>query len=87
VLYHGEWDFLINEPEGDLINPQDVSTLTLVADGSLFEFFLNGHPVNEIENDRIQSGQVGISIALFDVGATGTFEFDNFTVKQPAPRE
>ena len=78
----GGWQTLLGWQKSGVIRPGQVNKLAVLARGSNFRFFINDIPVNSLDNTRWASGRVGIVIELYE-GATGSFEFDNFTVLSP----
>ncbi len=52
--------------------------LQVQAKGSHFKFYINNQLVNEIDDSRLPTGIIGITIMLDNKGDQGEFIFDNF---------
>jgi len=83
VLESGQWTTLIDWTETDTIKPGQVNTITVVAEGAHFTFFINRQMIAEADDSRLRRGTMGLGIELFDPGDKGAFEFDNFVVRAP----
>lgn len=77
-----EWENLIDWTTSPAIRPRETNQLSVVAEGSLFRFFINGQPVGEISDTRLQEGIVGIFVSGGE-GEEAVFEFDNYEVHTP----
>ena len=64
------------------IHPANVNRLTVLAEGSSLNFYINGLLVGKTVEDLLPSGSFGLS-ASFSGAHQGTFEFDNFRVRTP----
>jgi hypothetical protein len=67
------------------IKPQEFNRLTVASSGSHFYFFINGQLVDEIEDDELGQGYIGLTIGLREAGDEAVFEFDNFSIYAPDP--
>ena len=74
---------LINGRRSEDLNPLDEgNTLTVVATGDTYEFFINGKYQEEFKDNRILNGNLG---SFFDFGEDTIldWEFDNLVVYAP----
>jgi hypothetical protein len=76
------WTPLIAPRRTNAIIPGGVNRLMVIADNSFFYLYINEKFVGAVVNDRVPSGEVGITLGL-DAGATSVIEFDNFEVRTP----
>jgi hypothetical protein len=64
------------------ILPGDTNRLTVITQGSRFTFYVNDQFVDEVTDDHLDKGQVGMIIALPESG-DALFLSDNFIVRVP----
>ena len=65
------------------INPIDqTNRLTVIVDNYNFQFYINGELVEEIRDNRLLAGDVGVYLGMYGSG-TLDWEFDNFVIYQP----
>lgn len=79
VFKKGEWIELFPWEYTDLVRPDGVNRLAVLAKGTHYKFFINGQLVHELDDDRLATGKVGM---LADVWGENEaeFQFDNFQV-------
>ena len=71
---------LINGRKSEDLNPLDKgNTLTVVADGDTFSFYINGEFQEDYMDNRIQSGDLGLYF-IVDENSIIDWEFDNLVV-------
>ena len=71
---------LINGRKTDDLNPLDEgNTLTVVADGDTYSFYINGKFMEDFKDNRIQSGDLGLYFVV-DKNSILDWEFDNLVV-------
>ena len=72
------WTTLIDWTSSPSIRPGDVNRIGVVAQDSVFQFYINGTMVATFSDDTLSSGAVGVAA---DPGSSGTeliLEYDNF---------
>jgi hypothetical protein len=57
--------------------------VAVVANDGSFYFFINDQYVDEIEEDALLRGRVGMVVNLFEPGIQAEWEFDNFELREP----
>jgi hypothetical protein len=83
VLKNGLWITLIQStPTAQLVQGAS-NRLTVVGQGSHFDFYINNVLVADLEDDTIPAGQVGVAIGLQQAGDHAVFEFDNLELRLP----
>jgi serine/threonine-protein kinase len=85
LWYNGNWETLIDWTNTAAIRPGEANRLAVLAQGSHFEFFINGETVGEADDDRLRQGLVGIAAEVVTGGETGVFEYDNFELREVWP--
>lgn len=71
---------LINGRKSEDLNPLDEgNTLTVVADGDTYSFYINGKFQEDFKDNRIQSGDLGLYFEV-DKNSILDWEFDNLVV-------
>jgi len=66
----------------EAINPGEVNTIEVIAEGNKFDFFINNQLVYEAEDDTLVKGGFGLSVEAI-ASHEAVFEFDNFTLSEP----
>lgn len=82
LLQDNEWITFIDWKETSLVRPGQVNRLAILAQGTHYEFYINGEPAGELDDDRLSGGTAGLGVDVWTVEGA-TFEFDNFQVYQP----
>ena len=82
-IFFEKWETLIAWTETDLIKPNEVNRITVLAEGSHFTFFINDQYLTEYSDDRISEGHAALAVELSNEGDQAVFEFDNFEVRVP----
>ena len=77
------WEALIPWTQSFEVYSSQPNRIDVYGTGSHFIFSINGTYVAEVEDSRVSSGAVGVVAGLSNVGDTGSFRFDNFTVQSP----
>ncbi|MEW6286619.1 MAG: hypothetical protein AB1509_10335 [Chloroflexota bacterium] len=77
----GEWTSLMREWVGDLIFPTEWNRIEVHVSGNEFVFYINNHPVFEMQDDRRKSGNLGLFIDM-EKGNPAVLRFDNFAVQR-----
>ena len=71
---------LINGRKSEDLNPLDEgNTLTVVADGDTYSFYINGEFQEDFKDNRIKSGDLGLYFVV-DKNSIIDWEFDNLVV-------
>ena len=83
INYDGEWIDIIDWTSSSVILPASPNRLTVIATGSQFIFLINDQFVATATDDRIPQGTTAMAIELYRAGLKGTFEFDNFELREP----
>jgi hypothetical protein len=83
----GFWQLLLGPVATSNLISNEVNRLTVVGEGSHFDFYINNEHIADLEDASITVGQVGLAAGLQYPGDTGTFEFDNFEVRVLNPAE
>jgi serine/threonine protein kinase len=73
---------LIDWEESDLIRPGEFNTVGVAAVNDTFWFFINDEYVNEVSDDQLEAGIVGIGLYVEDE-TEAVIEFDNFELSVP----
>jgi len=79
----GRWTTLIDLTRSAAIRPNASNRVTVVANDGHFYFFINDQYVDEIEEDSLLRGRVGMVVNLFEPGVLAEWEFDNFELREP----
>jgi hypothetical protein len=68
----------------DVIKPNGVNQLEVVARDTHFVFLINGEIVSEVDNnDHFGQGLVGVAIEGYTQGEKTIFDFLDFTLRGP----
>jgi Tol biopolymer transport system component len=59
----GEWTSLLSARLPYALRPQEANQIAVQAEGSHFTFFVNGHKINEFEDNTLKSGYAGILLS------------------------
>jgi hypothetical protein len=83
-MYEGnEWSVLRDWTNSSAIYSGGVNHLAVVAQGIHFMFYINDQLVDELDDRRLVTGDIGLSIDIFNPGVDVSVEFDNFEIKGP----
>ncbi|MBI5034873.1 MAG: hypothetical protein HZB51_30480 [Chloroflexi bacterium] len=85
LWYEDKWKTLIEWTRSRALRPNLQNRLTVIAEGSKIQLFINDQFVTEKSDSTLKSGQVGVAIEMLGAGDTAVFEFDNFQVRSPTP--
>ena len=80
---NSEWNNLMGWEETSAIKPGKVNHLTVSAQGSHFNLFINDVFVGEIEDSQLSEGKVGLWAEIRHAGDHAIIEFDNFELRAP----
>jgi hypothetical protein len=80
--YKGAWVNLGSGGTSAIIRSSETNRITIIGEGSHFLFFINDRFVREFNDDKIQSGKVGLVIDL-NKNEEALFEFDNYELRAP----
>lgn len=83
ALVDNEWQAMIESTPTRLLQDGMYNTLTVVGDGTSYEFQINDYVVNEIEDDRFGGGNIGLAMELFEAGDSAAILIDNLRVWVP----
>ena len=79
----GQWTTLIDLTRSAAIRPNALNRVAVVANDGHFYFYINDQYVDEIEEDALLRGRVGMVVNLFEPGVLAEWEFDNFELREP----
>lgn len=79
----GRWTTLIDLTRSAAIRPNGLNRVTVIANDGHFYFFINDQYVDEIGEETLLRGRVGMVVNLFEPGVGAEWEFDNFELRQP----
>ena len=88
--YNGEWAALIGWSAAPAIRPGGVNRITVIGQGSHFDFFVNSQYVADYNDNSIPSGKIGVALQLVQANDSAVLKFDNFeerTPPQPTPTQ
>ena len=86
-LWQGsEWVTIVDWTETQSIIAGEVNRLTVIAEDSLFEFYINDKYVGEAIDQEILAGDNGLSVIVLANPETAILEFDNFLLFTDNPR-
>jgi len=77
------WTELIPWTNSDAIRPGEDNLLTVTRSGDEFTFYANNELLTSVTYSDITEGELGLNVDIFPAGATGIFEFDDFSVSIP----
>ena len=83
LLSNGEWKTLRDWTFTNLIQRGEVNRLTVLAQGSQFTFFINGHYLAQITDETLTRGKIALAIEQARAGDKAEFEFDNVELRLP----
>jgi hypothetical protein len=83
VRSKGQWRIIIDWTRSSLIEPSQLNTLAVLAQGSRFTFFINGTYVDDIEDTELTEGNFGVGVELWHDGDAGRYEFNHLEVRTP----
>jgi len=78
---NGEWLKLVNWTRTDVIKPNGVNQLEVVAREAHFVFLINGQIVGEVDDNHFGQGMIGLAIEGYEAGEKTTFDFMDFTLR------
>ena len=74
---------LIGPAASEAIHPGEVNQLAVIAEGTHYQFFINGQPVGEMTDDEWTAGHVTLFTQLCQTGDAAVIEFDNVELRAP----
>jgi len=83
VRYKEKWETILDWTPTTAVRLGDTNQLQALVEGEHFELYINGELVGTAESDRVQTGEAGVAIELYDKGDVAAFEFDNFELRSP----
>ena len=84
VVEKSQWTNLVDWKRTDVIKPNGVNQLEVVARDTHFVFLINGEIVSEVDNnDHFGQGLVGVAIEGYTQGEKTVFDFLDFTLRGP----
>ena len=83
LVYDNEWITLQDWTVTDLIRPDEINKLSVLAQGSQFVFFINDQYLAEFTDDKISQGQIALAVELANENDQAVFEFDNLLIQTP----
>jgi hypothetical protein len=85
LVQPGQWTTLIDWTDSPAVEPGGVNRLQVVAVEGHFDLFINGERVGQVEDHRLQEGQVGLAVNLPHQGDILEVAFDNVEVHRAMP--
>jgi hypothetical protein len=83
VFSNGEWTTLVDWTSASQINTSGSNQIGVLAKGTSFSFFINGEQVDQIDDNTLKTGKVGVGLSLAKAGDKMELTFDNFEVQAP----
>ena len=80
LLNNGDWTSLISWHANNAIKWDENNNVTIVAEGSNFEFYVNGTLVNSYESDYLNGTTLYLVVTAAE-GASANIEFDNLLLR------
>lgn len=77
----GQWQNLVDWTRTDVIKPNGVNQLEVIARGTHFIFLINGEVVSEVDDDHFSHGLVGLAIEGYTTGEKTVFDFIDITLR------
>lgn len=77
---NGTWDTLVDWTVARAIQYGQPNTLMVEGRGSHFVFSINDVVVNELDDNRLKKGNIGIAIEVSKGAVPAVFDFDNYTL-------
>jgi hypothetical protein len=81
VAEEGQWRDIVAWTRTDMIKPNGVNQLEVLAREAHFVFLINGEIVSEADDERFSRGLVGLAIEGYTQGETIVFDFLDFTLR------
>lgn len=83
VLVHpDEWSYLVAWEHTDLVQPDQLNQLAVLAEGEHYSFFINGEIVSELDDNQLSRGETGVIVNIWGKNKA-EFEFDDFRLYEP----
>jgi len=82
----GTWKTLLDWQKSAAFRPGTVNELTVASFEDYFQFAINGSYVGSMNNSVLESGNVGLIVALAKAGDSAVFTFDDFEVRATTPQ-
>jgi eukaryotic-like serine/threonine-protein kinase len=83
LLKDGKWTTLVDWKNTTKINANALNQLKVIGKGDEFTFYINDQKIDQVKDGSLPKGTAGLVVELYNAGDTSTFEFDNFTLKNP----
>jgi predicted RNA-binding Zn-ribbon protein involved in translation (DUF1610 family) len=81
VAEDSQWRDIVAWTRNDVIKPNGVNQLEVIAREAHFVFLINGQIVSEADDDRYREGLVGLAIEGYTQGEKIVFDFLDFTLR------
>ncbi len=81
LLFDGEWKKLKDWSSTDAIRIGETNELTIIADGEIMTFFVNGQELTTLEDDVVSAGTIGLVVHMFDDDTVARVDFDNLVIR------
>ena len=82
LYFDGEWQTLAEGADLELYD-HTRNTISIKVENGIFDIFVDGNFVAQVESTHIQEGEIGLSTSLHNAGDRGVFEFDNLIIQVP----
>jgi pSer/pThr/pTyr-binding forkhead associated (FHA) protein len=74
---------LINSPGNEAIHPGEANRLSVIAEGTHYQFFVNDQPVGDVTDADWTTGHVTLFVQLCQTGDSVILGFDNMELRTP----
>jgi hypothetical protein len=80
IFENGDWISLISKRTYNGILFNEYNTLTVIAEGGIFKFLVNGQPVESFDGGLLEGMEVFLVVSAKE-GASAVFSFDNLVMQ------
>jgi hypothetical protein len=82
MIKDDQWSNLVNWTRTEVIKPNGVNHLEVLARGTHFIFLINGQIVTEIDDHNFSRGLVGLAMEGYALGEKTTFDFMDIVLRE-----
>jgi predicted RNA-binding Zn-ribbon protein involved in translation (DUF1610 family) len=79
----GQWQNLMEWTRTDVIKPNGVNQLEVIARETNFTFLINGRVVHELDHGHFRKGLVGLAVEGYTPGEKAVYDFIDITLRVP----
>ena len=77
----GQWSDIVEWTRSEVIKPNGVNQLEVLARRSHFTFLINGQVVLEADSDLFSQGYIGLAVEGYEKGEKISFDFLDYTLR------